>query len=421
MTRNTITALSLAGAAALAISFIPSNDARAAHHGHAAQPTQNIVQAAASNDQFSTLVAAVSAADLVGVLSGPGPFTVFAPNNEAFSALGNDTIQSLLEPEAKDTLTSVLTYHVVAGELDFAAIGGSTFLTTVQGQRLEIGVSDGALTVDGAKVIGRDLRTTNGIIHVIDTVMMPVTDNLAEVATGAGVFNTLVAAADAAGLVPALVGEGEYTVLAPTDDAFAKLGDEAIADLLKPENKTKLGNILKYHIIPGKRYADELFQARRFATILGPTVDFSGRGRNRQVNDARITSADIEASNGVIHVIDSVILPPDRFLSVAPQMNPDFEDPRFVIRLAIEKGAPLFNHHQPGACADIYEVALVSLLGRNDLKSSTKSTINTALSRGLDAHNDTDRAWAYRRGLDNAYEIIDNRMTMRRMATRDHH
>ncbi|MGJ3231371.1 MAG: fasciclin domain-containing protein [Oceanicaulis sp.] len=162
------TALAFAGAAAPALAF------EADHHGQYGEQ-QTIVEIAAGNDNFSTLVAAVQAAGLAETLSGDGPFTVFAPVNDAFAALPDGTIDSLLMEENKDQLTSILTYHVVPGEYLAAETPAGTYeLETVQGDTVNVVVGeDGSVTVDGANVVMADVDASNGVIHAIDAVIMP--------------------------------------------------------------------------------------------------------------------------------------------------------------------------------------------------------------------------------------------------------
>lgn len=145
----------------------------------------NIVGVASGNENFSTLVAAVGAAELVETLSGEGPFTVFAPTNDAFAKLPAGTVDNLLKPESKETLTSILTYHVVAGKFDAAAVieaingnGGTFTVTTVQGGKIELSLNDGSVMLKDAqgglsKVVIADVAASNGIIHAVDTVVMP--------------------------------------------------------------------------------------------------------------------------------------------------------------------------------------------------------------------------------------------------------
>lgn len=163
--------LLLIAAACAALSF---SVAQAAHHegGHH-EATGSIVEIAAGNDDFSTLVAAVKAAGLVEVLSGEGPYTVFAPTNEAFAKLPEGTVESLLKPENKDQLVAVLTYHVVPGKVMAADVVKLDSATTVQGSSVSIAAGDDGVTVDAANVVATDIAASNGVIHVIDTVILP--------------------------------------------------------------------------------------------------------------------------------------------------------------------------------------------------------------------------------------------------------
>jgi uncharacterized surface protein with fasciclin (FAS1) repeats len=149
--------------------------AQAAHHegGHEAMTPGTIVEVAAGNEDFSTLVAAVKAAGLVDVLSGDGPFTVFAPTNAAFAKLPAGTVESLLKPENKDQLVAVLTYHVVSGKVMAADVVTLESATTVQGQAVTISTSADGVMVNNAMVVATDVAASNGVIHVIDTVILP--------------------------------------------------------------------------------------------------------------------------------------------------------------------------------------------------------------------------------------------------------
>ena len=141
--------------------------------GSAAAQAADIVDTAVAADDFNTLVAAVQAAGLVDTLKGEGPFTVFAPTDEAFAALPEGTVASLLEPENRDQLVAVLTYHVVPGRVMAADVVGLDSAETVQGQSIDIQVSGDSVMVDGATVVATDIETDNGVIHVIDQVILP--------------------------------------------------------------------------------------------------------------------------------------------------------------------------------------------------------------------------------------------------------
>jgi len=197
------------------------------------EPVLNdIVDTAVADGRFTTLVAGLQAAELVDTLKGEGPFTVFAPTDEAFAALPAGTLDELLKPENKQSLTDILLYHVVPGNVMAADVAAMTSATTVLGQDVAIKVDMGDVYVNDAKVIVTDIQTSNGIIHVLDAVIMPAMDEaiteenntIVDIAVADGRFTTLVAALEAAELVETLNGEGPFTVFAPTDDAFAAVG-----------------------------------------------------------------------------------------------------------------------------------------------------------------------------------------------------
>lgn len=137
-----------------------------------ATQSKTIVEIAAANDTFATLVTAVKAAGLVETLSGEGPFTVFAPTDEAFAALPEGTVETLLKPENKDKLVKILTYHVVSGAVTSDQVKPGQ-VTTVEGSPIEVKVQDGAVMINGAKVIATDVKASNGVIHVINQVILP--------------------------------------------------------------------------------------------------------------------------------------------------------------------------------------------------------------------------------------------------------
>jgi transforming growth factor-beta-induced protein len=269
---------------------------------------QSIVEIAAGNKDFSTLVAAVKAAGLVETLNGEGPFTVFAPTNAAFAKLPAGTVETLLKPENKEKLAAVLTYHVVAGKV-MAADVKCGMVKTVGGGSFKIGVSKAGVTVDKANVVATDIVGKNGVIHVIDQVILPeAKPTVVGIAASNKDFSTLVAAVKAAGLVETLSGEGPFTVFAPTNAAFAKLPKGTVETLLKPENKEKLAAILTYHVVAGKVMAADVAPGM-VETVNGKKFKVSVSKKSVMIDGASVVKTDIVGSNGVIHVIDSVILP----------------------------------------------------------------------------------------------------------------
>ncbi len=165
MIRNTLKAALIACVALFATHAV------AGHHGDKAK--KDIVDTAVSAGQFSTLAAALEAADLVETLKGDGPFTVFAPTDEAFAKLPEGTIEYLLKPENRDQLVAILTYHVVPGKVNAATVVGLNKATTVNGADVKISVDGDSVRVDDATVIKTDIGASNGLIHVIDTVILP--------------------------------------------------------------------------------------------------------------------------------------------------------------------------------------------------------------------------------------------------------
>ena len=299
----------------------------------AAIETGTIVDVAAAAGSFETLLTAATAAGLAETLQSDGPFTVFAPTDEAFAALPEGTVESLLaDPEA---LADILLYHVVSGEVLAADVVGLDSATTVQGSDVAISVDGSSVMVNESNVTATDIAASNGVIHVIDAVLIPAADGAAgeamgddmssedmsdgdmaaeamgtivDVAISAGTFETLLTAAEAAGLAETLQSDGPFTVFAPTDEAFAALPEGTVESLLAdPE---ALADILLYHVVSGEVLAADVVGLDSATTVQGSDVAISVDGESVMVNDANVVATDIAASNGVIHVIDAVILPP---------------------------------------------------------------------------------------------------------------
>jgi uncharacterized surface protein with fasciclin (FAS1) repeats len=273
---------------------------------------QDIVDTAVAAGSFKTLAAALKAADLVDALKGKGPFTVFAPTDEAFAKLPKGTLETLLKPENKAKLQNILKYHVLSGTVlakDVKTMSAETLL----GQRIDLKVEtkgkDTTVTIDGAKVTATDVKATNGVIHVIDTVILPSEKNIVETAVANSSFKTLATLLEKADLVGALSGAGPFTVFAPTDAAFAKLPKETVDSLLKPENKAQLVEILKFHVVSGRIFSDAALKAGKAKTLQGGEIVIVAKDGKASVNGANLSATDIDTSNGVIHVIDTVILP----------------------------------------------------------------------------------------------------------------
>jgi transforming growth factor-beta-induced protein len=278
----------------------------------------SIVKTAANAGSFRTLLTLLIAADLEDALKGDGPFTVFAPTDEAFAKLPKGTIETLLKSENKETLQAILSYHVVPKKDRFnfenATSGEAYEFKTLAGGKLKITKGDGTLKVNDAKITVPNVACSNGTIQIVDSVLMPPADKkpgntIPAVATKAGQFKTLLAALTVAELADVLGTEGPFTVFAPTDDAFAKLPKGTVEKLLKEENRKQLVDILKYHVVAGKVLAKELVKAEKSKTLQGGSVLVNIAEGRVVINESKVLTSDVMADNGVIHIIDRVLLP----------------------------------------------------------------------------------------------------------------
>ena len=265
---------------------------------------KDIVETAEANGSFSTLVTALTAADLVDTLKGTGPFTVFAPTDAAFNSLPAGLLDSLLANTT--ALTQVLTYHVVSGELMASDVTNLMSVTTLQGGSLPITTTDGQVKIGIATITQTDIKCSNGVIHVIDTVLVP--NKIMNIVQSAQYysFSTLVTALQAANLVSTLEGTGPFTVFAPTNAAFAALPEGTLDGLL--DDIPSLTAVLTYHVVPGYLLASDVLAATSLTTVQGQTLTITTEG-GPKVNGANIIQTDIECTNGVIHAIDAVLLP----------------------------------------------------------------------------------------------------------------
>jgi len=306
--------------------------------------------AASNNPLLSTLVTAVVEADLVDTLNSDGPFTVFAPTNDAFAAVPEDILAAVLAD--KDLLTSVLTYHVIGGEsLSADDLAGNTFATVEGG---DVALAANGEGVNDATVLCSNVPVANGTVHIIDSVLLPqvALDAIAAMtegdameddamddesammgafgpgcasvpADGEGSFagmaddpagtaasnnpllSTLVTAVVEADLVDTLNSDGPFTIFAPTNDAFAAVPEDILAAVLA--DKDLLTSVLTYHVIGGESLSADDLAGNTFATVEGGDVALAANGEG--VNDATVLCSNVPVANGTVHIIDSVLLP----------------------------------------------------------------------------------------------------------------
>lgn len=362
---------------------------------------------------LSKLLALVKAADL----SLPKtPVTILAPTDEAFAAIPEETVQKLLKPESRETLRTILKHHVLLGAQASGDLLNRRTVQSAVGQQLAI--DDLAQTIGAAGIVATDVAFDGGLVHVVDTVLMPETRSIAEVAVGSDQLQTLVAAAKAAGIVDSLGPDnGPWTVFAPVDSAFAKLPEGTLESLLERGNRRALTGILGLHVVPGRLAARDLLAKKKLTTLMGAPIEVKLVDRKLQVGGAKVVTADIQALNGVVHLIDTVITEPvgggDRGTDgrqlqprKAGGINIATEGMR-LYEVAINRGAGLWNDGNREGCAAVYEVAIASMiaLGRDRLPAAIVELLVDASERG-GKQEAVNAAWTYRNALDQVYRQL---------------
>jgi uncharacterized surface protein with fasciclin (FAS1) repeats len=304
---------------------------------------QNITELVVAGSNFTILEAAVLKAGLDSALRGTGPFTVFAPNDAAFAALpapfnSAASITAITRQGQIDTLRQILQYHVVRGRVASADITGvasrGTATLRTGTDSLYVSKVGNTVSVNGVAVTTADQQASNGVIHTVNRVLMPPMGSIAQVASGNTNFNILVAAVTRADLAGALGGNTPYTVFAPTDSAFLATLRTAFSDnslteeqaisrigttdintpLIATNTNSTLLRILQYHVVPGRNFSSTL-SAGTVPTLLGANATLTValnpvtvKGATNQ-NPSRVVTPDLTASNGVIHVINEVLIP----------------------------------------------------------------------------------------------------------------
>lgn len=273
--------------------------------------TTTIFDVVEGSEDHNTLQAALLAAELDGTLSGPGAFTLFAPTDEAFDNLPEGLLDDLLaEPEG--ALTDILLYHVVDGISLSGDLENGQIITTLFGETVSVTITDGDVFINNAQVTVADIVTINGVVHVIDAVLVPAEEELPtifEIVQGSEIHATLEAALTATELDGTLSGEGDFTLFAPTDEAFNALPANLVNALLADPGFNVLNDILLYHVVDGASFSIDLSDGQEIATLAGQDVVVTITEDGVQINNALVTVADIPASNGVVHIIDAVLIP----------------------------------------------------------------------------------------------------------------
>ena len=243
----------------------------------------------------------------------------------------------------------------------------------------------------------KTIAITSSILMFASVLTAAPKKDIVDTAVEAGSFKTLVAAVKAAGLVDTLKGKGPFTVFAPTDEAFAKLPKGTVATLLKPENKQKLVDILTYHVVSGKVKAKKAAKLDSAKTVNGSEITIKPSGKTLMINKSKVVKADIKTSNGIIHVIDAVLIPSD-----CKKTSGNASKTHAIIKHAIHKGVPMFNSGHHAQTAALYMHAGKEILGQCSSSAcpTASKTIKVALHKASSEHCSTSQAWIMRRAFD---------------------
>jgi transforming growth factor-beta-induced protein len=306
-------------------------------------PTKNIVEIAQETPSLSTLVTAITTANLGTALIAPGPYTVFAPSNAAFDKLDAGVLDILIaNPEV---LTEVLQYHVVSGKKLSTDLSNGSLQTLLSGKSISVVVSGGMVTLNGSSMVSTaDVEATNGVVHIIDEVLLPEgfvlpdpapTKSIVEIASETPSLSILVDALTMfPDLVSALGSAGSYTVFAPSNDAFTALlgviGQTGLSDI--PESVIE--RLLKYHVISGASLmSTDLSDGQMAATILSADdkITVGIAGSTVSINGAEVTTPDVKATNGIVHIVDAVLVPELELSIVNTIVEPAYFNKNFSI------------------------------------------------------------------------------------------
>jgi len=378
--------------------------------GPEAEPpaTGSDLPSVANSAQLTTFLSLVEVSGLQ--LPADGRVTIFAPTNQAFASIPAEKVKFLTSEEGRATLLAILKHHILPIAIDSGSLLQRRGVLSLSGQNLAI---DGeGLTIAGASFVKTDVPFEKGVVFVIDRVMMPETRSIAEIVSQEPRLATLLKAVAAAGLATQLGGEngGPWTLFAPSNEAFDALGEQAIRSLLA--DPTQLASVLSAHVIPSRIRRGDMIAQRSARTLLGrDAVSFSLVDGRIAVAGAGIITADIEASNGVIHIIDRVIIPD---ASAARDMPAEGKKVvSGLVELAIERGVPIFNDGEQGACAAIYEVTITALidLASDAVGDDAVERLRLALAEGQSEKDATERAWIFRRAMDRVYQDATSQPT----------
>ena len=357
-----------------------------------AEPLLDIVALASATDALSTLVQAVSAADLVTTLQGEGPFTVLAPTNDAFDSLPAGTLTTLLRPENKATLAGILTYHVIPGRVLSSDLKDGAVVETVNGESLTVRLQNGKVMFVGgttAMVVTPDVLASNGVVHVIDTVLLlpesPTTSGPLATSTSSmsmfssslsfitskPTFSTLSNLLTRAGLDATLTASAPVTVFAPTNAGFNKLGAQKLSALQAPSGRQELTNTLRRHIVSGDVVVTALRSGDRLRTLSGEfvTVSRSRRSGELMIGGVAVGAATTSADGSMVYEVDGVMTPASQDENPDSSVTDDSDSTRRTVAIVV-----------PVVVATVVIVALLAVVATRRRRRASFSTPTVVFS-----------------------------------------
>lgn len=276
----------------------------------------DLVSTLSSVPDLSSLRLALSGSGLSETLAATGPFTLLAPSNSAFARFDKTTLASLLAPENQPALAAIIAHHVLPGRLSAAELAKLSSVPSLSGQRLEIRKGPAGAIIGGGAILVADISATNGVIHIVDSVLFPTTRDIRATLEASGRFGRFLSLLDAADEDELFPPGAQVTLLAPTDSAFGALSNESIAMLKTRRNRDALRSLLENHIISSRLTTEQAVAQGSVQTSLGSTLRASRddsdhvRLRFTEKDTATVLAADLETTNGLVQVVDSVIVPP---------------------------------------------------------------------------------------------------------------
>lgn len=374
---------------------------------------ETLLGAAESAGTFGTFLKLARAADLQESLDGETFYTVIAPTDKAFDALPAGTVAALLQTKHRDKLESLLAYHLIPGDVSASALSNRRHVATLNGQRLRLDTIGVGLTINGAPLAMPSIACRNGMLHGVDKVLLPVADNLSGVLEVGGDFAMLRQLLEQADLQDLLTGQDELTLFAPTDAAFESMPTEVLSRLVQPENRQLLKSVLLHHLAEGRIYGQDLLGGDVPRSLEGLPLDELANAVRAGKGQQLIAEADLEATNGVVHRVNRVIMPPQVETTLLKPIERTAQSPvssprqrwQTVLEQAVADGQAAYRDGDHAACADLYEDAIQQLLQStpaDELPQAREALLNT-LTAADRQETAQQRAWVLRRGINQAY------------------